>query len=326
MSLQHVFRAEKLGRAKARDEKNLRAILEGPDLSEVRSEAGCNMLQVYLLARWGSGFGDVRRLSSTEDFQNEVVDAYLRAGCSVDTVAPSREFATHTGPSVAYGDLRFVGDLSALGIVSCLREQADPDAFEALHEQLLRLEYQLGGEAADSQRATGLRGLDEAHAMVIHGVCVRLPAGAVEIEDYRTVADALGLTVVLGADMSSLAEQDEVEVLVGLALVHVTSEDDGPRPVFAGEDLAPNAQRWLETIGEVACHLVAYGPLATAYLVRGKPAKDGEPGEFYVGSSVSQERHNMGASGELVASVHLGARGLPQPLNDDSLLLLVRYD
>ncbi len=53
MSLQDEFRAQKLSLAETADGL---AKLQGHDLSDVTFDAGCNMLFVYLLNRWGSCF------------------------------------------------------------------------------------------------------------------------------------------------------------------------------------------------------------------------------------------------------------------------------
>lgn len=325
MSLQHVMRAEKLGSASGRDEKRLQRVLDGPDLGEIRSEAGCNMLQVYLLRRWGRMFGDAPALRKTEAFQNDVVDAYIEAGCSVDEAVPSRDFGTYGGPHVSYGDIAFSGELSALGIVQVLRDQFPEDFDRELHAQLGRLERRLSAHAAgDSPRPVAV-GIDEARAVVIRGVRLRLAANAPEISDYREVAEALGMEVVVCADEANVRADDEVDVLFGIAVASASSDEDGPVPISNWPELGANQQRYLASLSEPGIHLGAYGPLASAYVVRGEIADEGPQGAFFVGASTSQTAHERGVAGELVASAHLGARSFEAP-KDETLFLIARYD
>lgn len=144
MSLQDEMRAEDLGRADADAKGVLPKIRAGGSLADARTESGANMLLLYLLTRWGRIYepGSPARLADTEAFQEEVVDAYLSAGCAADAATPAREVKRHLPRSfIEMGSLP--DQVSARSLVAHLEEHVAQWS-EDLAAQLERLHDRLG--------------------------------------------------------------------------------------------------------------------------------------------------------------------------------------
>lgn len=332
MSLQHVHRAEKLGRAERDDPAALDAIRSGGDLSEVRSEAGCNMLLVYLISRWGRLFSPrvPAVIAATEELQSHVVDAYVAAGCAVDEEVAPRGFRQHASADFT----RFVRlpnqKLSALGFVRAMLAQVDSDMFPEPHAQLVRLEARLRTLSEGGAAELRPLGAEHATASLVRGVRASMALDSSELRDLRETAESLKLAVVVGGDEGNLPKDAVVDVVIGAELVQASSEDGGPIPVPSdGRDaLDETQQRYLASLGEIELHLVAFGPLATAFVVRGTLGREAEEksGRFVCGADQRQAPHALGVWGETLGAVDAGARSCALPAETSDVYLIARYD
>jgi hypothetical protein len=332
MSLQHVYRAEKLGRAEREDPKALEAIRSGGDLSEVRSEAGCNMLLVYLISRWGRLFspGAPNVIAATEALQDAVVDAYVAAGCAVDDAVAPRQFAKHAGADFTRFFRLPSQKLSALGFVEALLAQIDAAMFPEPHAQLVRLEARLRTLSEGGVAALRPLGPEHATASLVRGVKVSARLGSSELRDLRDAAEALKLSVLVGGDVGSLPNDAEVDVAVGVELARASAEDGGPLPLSAGgaDPLSETQRRYLASLGDVETLLVAFGPLASAYVVKGELGREdeGKPGRFVCGADESNTPHAIGVYGEALGAADAGVRGCDLPADTAAVFLIARYD
>jgi len=145
MSLQDEMRAQDMGRDCADPKGLLDKIRAGGSLADTKAECGANMLLIFLLSRWGQLYspGSTAKLTSTEDFQDEVVDVYLAAGCAVDEAIPARAAKVYLPrPFIEMGTLP--GKVSPLTLVEQLREERESWGDE-IGAMLDRLHTRLGG-------------------------------------------------------------------------------------------------------------------------------------------------------------------------------------
>jgi hypothetical protein len=154
MSLQHVFRAEQLGRCFEDPAKLER--LQNQELGDIRAaRSGCNLLMVYLLNRWGRLFEPnvMDELEYSNEFHHDVVRAYLDAGCDPRDEVVSKKIFEHTPMSFRVHmeeplDRRpDLHNISALELMQFLAEDFHPDLNRAVHDQIARVVEEL--EAVD---------------------------------------------------------------------------------------------------------------------------------------------------------------------------------
>lgn len=329
--LMHVMRAEKLGKSASRDEAVLEALRKSGDLSQVRAESGANMLLVYLLARWGRLGSQAGAITpESEPFHEEVVDAYLAAGCAADQGAPPAKLALQMPP----GFRNFVKlrgkQISPVSFVQAMLDQIHPDMFPDASAQLRRLAARLsGGRGGEAKLAAASQALSDARVLLMEGTRGVSTIGADSLATLREAATAHGLVVVLGGDEGNLPSGAEVEVVVGRVIASASSEDDAPRtvPRFDDASLSTEQRRFLESRGAVGVFLVATGPLASGALVRGTVASDQgrTTGGFFVGATVKQKTHALGVRGECVAKASWSPRPCTTPWSED-LHLVAQYD
>jgi hypothetical protein len=322
MSLQDVFKAENLGR-RAEDPTAL-AALAGKDLAEIRSEAGCNMLLVYLLNRWGRLFepGQPDTIAGSEDFHAQVVQAYLRAGCCAEEEVAANQLAKHLPPSFRHV-VTLRGKLSARTFLAFLLRELHPDMYPEPYAQLERLVARLAEGRADEAELPA-PALEESLALLLWGVHW---TGRVEPADGAAAA-ALGLELVVAGDPANLPPDAELDQVLGLVVARACAEDGAPTAVALdpAPSLSADQRRYLETRGTIGPVLVAAGPLASALLVRGTlgSAADRAEGTFIAGADMHQNPHPTGVWGERVLAVTAAAR--PCQLEGPDLHLIARYD
>ncbi|QDG53247.1 hypothetical protein FIV42_21605 [Persicimonas caeni] len=149
MSLQHVFRAEQLGRC-FEDAAKLERI-EGEDLGSIRADSGCNLLMVYLLNRWGRLYEPrvMDELEYSDDFHHQVVRAYLNAGCDPSEEVDSTSIFDHTPMSFrVHMEEPFERPefevISAADLMQFLAADFHPELNPSVHEQIVRVAETLG--------------------------------------------------------------------------------------------------------------------------------------------------------------------------------------
>jgi len=160
MSLQHVFRAEQLGRCFEEPEKLAR--LAGQELGSIRADrSGCNLLMVYLLNRWGRLFepNSSDELEYSADFHFDVIRAYLAAGCDPDDAVAPVKIYLHTPPNFRFNVEesleRITGKMSSKGFVQFVIDEYPRDANPSIHDQLLGVAKLIDELTAGEQRRPG---------------------------------------------------------------------------------------------------------------------------------------------------------------------------
>lgn len=332
MSLQHVFRAEKLACLDGEDPKLLEALRSGGDLKDLRSEAGCNMLLVYLLKRWSRIYSNSRGIAASEDFQNQVVDAYVSVGCAIDAPAEMMDkIHSHTSPEFRR-DFRFPNrQITPLGFVQVLLKELHPEMYPEPYQQLQRLEERLGGYLDGEMPEASIcdQGLSEPYAFLVRGSRQVAEVASPMLEMLRETSEHLKLQVFVAADEGNLPPGAEVDVVVGLS-VAVACADDGDSTSLDEQSLpefTATQSRYLGSLDEVTTYLVASGPLSTAYLVRGVAgaAGDDKDGEFVAGVDTNGNPHDFGVWGEVIASTS-DLRNCPSLDDFSQVFLFSRYD
>ncbi|MBW2703239.1 MAG: hypothetical protein JRF33_20660 [Deltaproteobacteria bacterium] len=314
MSLKHILKAEKLGRCH-KDYDKL-ASLEGLDLSQVRSPAGCNMLYVYLINRWGQLFesGPMSITEENEAFHKLVVEAYLQTGCKVDEKLPARKLNEHMSTSFRM-QVQLSGKLSAVDFLKVLHRELHPDMFPEPYVQLERLIEGLESGAIGGADDLPAAAQTEALAQLWRGLRLSPPLDRAALE---TESKALGLELVLAGD----------EAILGLCLASTSADDGAPVHLAPRElpDLSKEQRRHLAAKGSVGDFLLASGPLAGAILARGKPGQADDPGQdrFIAGCDMRQNPHTRGVWGQVVSQTGEGIRTCA--LHGEDLFLIARYD
>lgn len=310
MSLQDELRAQKL--ATAADGGDKLVAISASDLSEVRSEAGCNMLLVYLLGRWSRVFerGAASEIAQSESQHEEIVSAYLSAGCDPEDVATGKA-RVHMNAHFA-AEVKLPRGLTAVSFVQAMLREIHPDMIPEAHAQLERLLTQL---------TTGKRAPDPLPEVGASETCTFLVTGTHMTVDYESLgeirggAEAAGLRIFVAGDIDNRVDTDSVEIIIGEAVAVASAESDGPTEVGAIQGT------------DTELYLVASGPLASGMVVRGEvgTAEERRDQTFYVGVDMQQNPHPRGVWGTLVAQVDGGVT----PVASADLAgtyLVARYD